>query len=61
MRAYREQYLRWSNEVTPDLFREELKQHAGDLTVVINGGGDGAGLAIYNAAADHNGNVTVRI
>lgn len=53
----------WSDEVTPDLFREELKQHAGDLTVVINspGGDVFAGLAIYNALVNHNGNVTVRV
>lgn len=53
----------WGDEVTPDLFREELKQHAGDLTVVINspGGDVFAGLAIYNALVNHNGNVTVRV
>lgn len=53
----------WGDEVTPDLFRKELKQHAGDLTVVINspGGDVFAGLAIYNALVNHNGNVTVRV
>lgn len=53
----------WDDEVTPDLFREELKQHAGNLTVVINspGGDVFAGLAIYNALVNHNGNVTVRV
>lgn len=53
----------WGDEVTPDLFRDELKQHAGDLTVVINspGGDVFAGLAIYNALVNHNGNVTVRV
>ena len=53
----------WGDEVTPDIFREELKQHAGDLTVVINspGGDVFAGLAIYNALVNHNGNVTVRV
>lgn len=53
----------WGDEVTPDLFREELKQHAGNLTVVINspGGDVFAGLAIYNALVNHNGNVTVRV
>lgn len=53
----------WGDEVTPDLFRGELKQHAGDLTVVINspGGDVFAGLAIYNALVNHNGNVTVRV
>nr|DAN25204.1 MAG TPA: major capsid protein [Caudoviricetes sp.] len=53
----------WGDEVTPDLFREELKQHAGDLTVVINspGGDVFAGLAIYNALVNHSGNVTVRV
>ena len=53
----------WGDEVTPDLFREELKQHAGDLTVVINspGGDVFAGLAIYNTLVNHNGNVTVRV
>ncbi len=41
-----------------------LKQHAGDLTVVINGPEEWrvfAGLAIYNALVNHNGNVTVRV
>ena len=53
----------WGDEVTPDIFRDELKQHAGDLTVVINspGGDVFAGLAIYNALVNHNGNVTVRV
>ncbi len=49
------------DEVTPDLFREELKQHAGDGHCHNSPGGDVFGLAIYNALVNHNGNVTVRV
>ncbi len=50
MTAYRESDILGGDEVTPDLFREEpFKQHAGDLTVVINSpGGDVCGLGTHN-------------
>lgn len=53
----------WGDEVTPALFREELKAQKGDVTIVINsGGGDVfAGLSIYNALREFDGYVTVRV
>lgn len=54
----------WGDEVTPQEFREELKQHTNDkLTVVLNsGGGDVfAGLEIYNALRELDAEVTIRV
>ena len=54
----------YGDEVTPQLFRDELAEHKGDLTVVINspGGDVFAGVAIYNAIKNRNdGHVTVRV
>lgn len=54
----------WGDEVTPKMFRDELKKFEGkDLTVAINspGGDVFAGVSIYNALAEFNGNVTVEI
>lgn len=53
----------FGDEVTPAEFRSELKEHSGDLTVVINsGGGDVfAGLSIYNSLREHDGKVTVQV
>jgi ATP-dependent Clp protease protease subunit len=54
----------WGDEVTPQEFREELKNHTGDkLTVVLNsGGGDVfAGLSIYNALRELDAEVTIRV
>lgn len=54
----------YGDEVTPQLFRDELAQHNGDLTIVINspGGDVFAGVAIYNAIKNRNdGHVTVRV
>lgn len=53
----------WGDEVTPQEFRDELNQHKGDLMVVLNsGGGDVfAGMAIYNALREFDGDVTVRV
>lgn len=54
----------YGDEVTPQLFRGELAEHHGDLTVVINspGGDVFAGVAIYNAIKNRNdGHVTVRV
>lgn len=54
----------WGDEVTPQEFREELKQRTNEkLTVVLNsGGGDVfAGLEIYNALRELDAEVTVRV
>lgn len=53
----------FGDEVTPEEFRNELRKHSGDLTVVINspGGDVFAGLSIYNALREHNGTITVRV
>lgn len=53
----------WGDEVIPQQFREELKQHKGDLTVVLNspGGDVFAGMSIYNALREFEAHVTVRI
>lgn len=51
------------DEVTPAIFKQELEQHFGDITVWINSpGGDCIAAAqIYNMLIDHNGDVTVKI
>ena len=53
----------WGDEVTPQDFRDELAEHKGDITVVINsGGGDVfAGMSIYDSLNQHEGAVTVRV
>lgn len=53
----------WGDEVTPKEFRDELKKHSGDLTVSLNspGGDVFAGVSIYNALREYDGNVTVRV
>lgn len=53
----------WEDEVTPKMFRDELAQHPGDVTVRINspGGDVSAGVAIYNYLNDHDGTVTVKV
>lgn len=53
----------WGDSATPEMLRDELKEHTGDLTVSLNsGGGDVfAGVAMYNALRKHDGNVTVRV
>ena len=53
----------FGDEITPQLFRDELNAHTGDITVAINsGGGDVfAGLSIYNALINYDGTVTVRV
>lgn len=54
----------WSgDEVTPKLFRDELAQHQGSVTVRINspGGDVAAGVAIYNYLNEHEGEVTVKV
>ena len=53
----------WGDEVTPQEFRDDLAQHKGDLVVILNspGGDVFAGLSIYNALREFEGNVTVRV
>lgn len=54
----------WGDEVTPEAFRDELRQMKGDLTVHINspGGDVFAGVAIYNALKDYSkGKVVVKV
>lgn len=54
----------WGDEVTPQAFRDELKEIKSDkLTVVLNsGGGDVfAGLSIYNALRELDAEVTIRV
>lgn len=54
----------WGDEVTPQLFRDELKTVDGNkLMVIINsGGGDvWAGVAIHDALKEFSGEVTVRV
>lgn len=53
----------WGDEVTPKLFREELKAHPGPLTVYINspGGDVFAASEIYSMLMEHEGAVTVKI
>lgn len=53
----------FDDDVTPELFREELNAGQGDITVWINSpGGDCVAAAqIYNMLMDYKGNVTVKI
>ena len=54
----------WGDEITPEEFRNELRQMKGDLTVHINspGGDVFAGVTIYNALKDyHKGKVVVKV
>lgn len=53
----------YSDDVTPKMFREELNQYSGDLTVFINspGGDCFAASEIYTALKEHKGKITVKI
>ena len=53
----------YGDEVTPKLFKEELKSAQGDITVWINspGGDVFAAAQIYNMLMDYPGHVTVNI
>ena len=53
----------FDDDVTPQLFKEELNAGNGDITVWINSpGGDCVAAAqIYNMLMDYTGNVTVKI
>ena len=53
----------FDDDVTPQLFREELEAGSGDITIWINSpGGDCVAAAqIYNMLMDYKGSVTVKI
>ncbi len=53
----------YDDEVTPKLFRDELNRHPGNVTVRINspGGDVFAGVSIYNALVEHDGEVTIKV
>ena len=53
----------FDDDVTPQLFKDELMAGSGDITVWINSpGGDCVAAAqIYNMLMDYKGNVTVKI
>ena len=53
----------FDDDVTPQLFKDELMSGSGDITVWINSpGGDCVAAAqIYNLLMDYKGNVTVKI
>jgi ATP-dependent Clp protease, protease subunit len=51
------------DEITPGQFKQDLIQHAGDITVWLNspGGDVFAAVQIYNMLKEHDGKVTVKI
>ena len=53
----------YGDEVTPQLFKDELNADSGDITVWINspGGDVFAAAQIYNMLRDYRGHVTVKI
>ena len=53
----------FDDEVTPQIFKDELMSGSGDITIWINSpGGDCVAAAqIYNLLMDYRGNVTVKI
>ncbi len=53
----------WGDEITPQMFRNDLMAGSGDITVWINSpGGDVVAAAqIYNLLMEYKGNVTVKI
>ena len=53
----------FDDDITPQLFREELNAGSGDITVWINipGGDCVAAAQIYNMLMDYRGSVTVKI
>lgn len=53
----------WGDEVTPQMFREELEAEEGDVTVWIcsPGGNVFAAAEIYTMLCDHKGRITVKI
>ena len=52
----------FDDDITPQLFKDELNSGSGDITVWINSpGGDCVAAAqIYNMLLDYKGNVTVK-
>ena len=53
----------WGDEITPQMFRDELYAEDGDITLWVNspGGNVFAAAEIYTMIRDYPGNVTVRI
>lgn len=53
----------YGDEITPQMFKDELNKATGDITLWINspGGDCFAAAQIYNMLMDYNGNVTVKI
>lgn len=53
----------WGNEITPQMFRDELNAGEGDVTVWINspGGNVFAAAEIYTMLKDYKGSITVKI
>lgn len=53
----------FDDDITPEMFRNELQKHSGDVTVFINSpGGDVlAASQIYTMLREHKGKVTVKI
>lgn len=53
----------WGDEITPQMFRDELYAEEGDITLWINspGGNVFAAAEIYTMIRDYSGSVTVRI
>ena len=53
----------WGDEITPQMFRDELESGVGDVTVWINspGGNVFAAAEIYTMLKDYKGSITVKI
>ena len=53
----------FDDDITPEMFRNDLNQHIGDITVWINspGGDVFAASQIYTMLKNHNGKITVKI
>lgn len=53
----------WGDEITPALFKSELKKHVGDVTIWLNspGGDVFAASQIYTMLRNHKGKITVKI
>ncbi len=53
----------WGDEITPQMFRDELNAGEGDVTVWINspGGNVFAAAEIYTMLKDYKGSITVKI
>lgn len=53
----------WGDEVTPQMFKDELLSGSGDITVWINspGGDVFAAAQIYNMLMEYTGSITVKI